>query len=120
MTAMRFIPVVDAAELWEGEMDAFDVGDREILVIRLADGFHAFDGICPHQSFSLVEGSLDAGTLTCRAHEWQFDAATGCGINPRGTCLVPYATEVIDGVLHVSEQPVPGEARVGIQTGASR
>lgn len=106
-------PLVELAgtdEFWDGEMDAFDVGDREVLIVKLDGRFHAYDGICPHQSFSLVDGRLDGTTLTCSAHEWQFDADTGLGINPANECLVRHDIQIIDGRIHVSPDPI-GPAR---------
>ncbi len=100
------VDVADADEFWDGEMDAFDLGDREVLIVRIDGEFHAYDGICPHQSFSLVDGDLDGTVLTCRAHEWQFDAETGLGINPANECLVRHACEVRDGVIYVSAEPI--------------
>jgi nitrite reductase/ring-hydroxylating ferredoxin subunit len=105
-----FVEVAAAADLWVGEMEAYAVGDREVLVVHLDDGFHAYDGICPHQSFSLVEGLLDGNTLTCAAHAWEFDVATGEGTNPRGSCLVRHGVQVIDGALFVSEHPLCTDA----------
>jgi toluene monooxygenase system ferredoxin subunit len=110
-----FVEVAAAADLWVGEMEAFDVGGREVLVVHLDDGFHAYDGICPHQSFSLVEGVLDDNILTCAAHAWEFDAATGEGTNPRDSCLVRHGVEVIDGALFVSELPLGADAATTTQ-----
>ena len=42
------------------------------------------------------QGALDGGVLTCGAHEWQFDARTGRGVNPASACLRRYPVR-LDG-----------------------
>jgi nitrite reductase/ring-hydroxylating ferredoxin subunit len=101
----EFVALAETDEFWDGEMDSFDVGTTEVLVVRIDGEFHAYNGICPHQSISLVEGKLDGNVLTCSAHEWQFDACTGLGINPASECLVRHAVEVRDGKVFVSVNP---------------
>ena len=108
-----YVELTEAGALWDGEMESFDVGDAEVLVVKVDGQIRAYDGICPHQSQSLVEGELDAGVLTCRAHEWQFNARTGEGINPKGTCLLRHDVRVTDdGMVEVrlrSNHPSPAK-----------
>jgi toluene monooxygenase system ferredoxin subunit len=90
-----FTRVCSLDDLWEGDMEAFEVGGKEILVVH-ADGgdLYAVQGICPHQEIPLEEGTLKAKTLTCRAHLWQFDVATGNGINPEDCRLAVFPVEL--------------------------
>lgn len=90
----EFVELIEADQLWDGEMESFDVGPVEVLLLKFNGTIRAYDGICPHQSFSLVEGELEDGVLTCRAHEWQFDALTGVSINPTGSCLRAHEARV--------------------------
>jgi toluene monooxygenase system ferredoxin subunit len=90
-----------ADDMWEGEMESFEVEAEEILVIKLDGRYCAYQGVCPHQSTSLVDGELADGVLTCRAHLWQFDARTGRGINPESACLRRFPVEVVDGEVRV-------------------
>jgi len=106
MSEPDLVEVAGADEFWDGEMDAFDVGETEVLVVRLNGKFHAFHGICPHQSSALVDGKLKDGVLTCSAHEWQFNAETGQGINPASECLIRHAIEIRAGAIYVSREPV--------------
>ena len=100
--AEDFVGVLAADELWDGEMESFDIGEEEVLVLKVDGEIRAYDGVCPHQSQSLVEGELEGGTLTCRAHEWQFDALSGMSINPRGNCLHRHDVRVTsDGMIEV-------------------
>jgi len=92
-----YVELIEADSLWDGEMESFDVGDAEVLVVKVDGQIRAYDGICPHQSQSLVEGDLEGGVLTCAAHEWQFDARTGAGINPRDACLRRHDVRVTSG-----------------------
>jgi toluene monooxygenase system ferredoxin subunit len=97
-----YVAVAAENDLWDGEMESHDVDGDEILLVRIDGLFHAYLGICPHQSQPLVNGELDGTTLTCSAHEWMFDVLTGQGINPRGACLTRHDVRVVDGVVLVS------------------
>lgn len=106
MAVEGYVAVGAADDLWDGEMESYDIGGYEILLIRIDGHLHAYRGICPHQSQPLVDGELDGTTLTCSAHEWMFDVRTGQGINPRGSCLTRHDVRVVDGVVTVSRAPV--------------
>ena len=102
VTAGPALPLGTAAvcrddELWDGEMACFRVGDTTVMLIKLNGRFHAYQARCPHQGVALVEGELDGDLLMCRAHRWQFDAATGKGINPRGARLEGFPVHVVAG-----------------------
>lgn len=92
-----FAAIADEADLWDGEMESYDLDGQEVLLVRLDGEYHAYDGACPHQGTSLSAGALDGGVLTCAAHEWEFDARTGQGINPRIACLRRREARVADG-----------------------
>mgnify|MGYP006266640053 CR=1 FL=1 len=96
-----FVDLVASDQLWDGEMEAYDIGDTEVLLLKVNGEIRAFDGICPHQSVSLVEGEFEDGMVTCRAHEWRFDALTGESVNPRGECMKRHDVRVVDGVIQV-------------------
>src|SRR5260370_42682662 len=93
------VEVCGVDELWDGEMACFRVGDAAILLLKLDGRFHAYQGPCPHQGVALAEGELDGGLLPCRAHRWQFDAASGQGVNPRSAHLKRFP-------VHVAERKV--------------
>jgi toluene monooxygenase system ferredoxin subunit len=106
VTEAGFADIADEGDLWDGEMESYDLDGREILLIRLDGEYHAYDGACPHQSTSLSAGTLDGGLLTCSAHEWEFDARTGQGVNPRTACLRRREVRVTDGRVLVSRTAV--------------
>lgn len=95
------VDICDDADLWDGDMQAFDVGEHEVLVVRIDGELHAYDGTCPHQNVSLAEGSLTGRVLTCRAHLWQFDVCTGRGVNPATACLKRFPVSVVAGRVRV-------------------
>lgn len=100
--AIRWFPVFSLDELWEGEMLDVDVEGERVLVIHLPGGkIVAYQGICPHQEIPLADGELKNGTLTCMAHRWQFDAATGNGVNPKNCRLYTYEVKVEDDQVYV-------------------
>jgi len=77
-------------------MDTFQTREGlEVLVICLEGGdIKAYQAMCPHQEFGLVEGEFDGSTLTCKAHLWQFDCHSGQGINPGDCHLAEYPVKV--------------------------
>jgi toluene monooxygenase system ferredoxin subunit len=94
---MGYARVCALDDLWEGEMESFEIGGQEILIVRCDGGdVRAFQGVCPHQDVPLIEGKFDGKLLVCRAHQWMFDASTGRGVNPSNCQLAEYPLK-IDG-----------------------
>lgn len=92
---MAFVKVCKLDDLWEGEMQAFEVNGHEVLLVSPEGGeIRAFQGICPHQDIPLVEGKFDGKVVICRAHQWVFDGRTGHGINPADCRLAEYPVKI--------------------------
>jgi nitrite reductase/ring-hydroxylating ferredoxin subunit len=99
------VELCNADELWDGEMACFRVGGAAVLLVKLDGRFHAYQGRCPHQGVALVEGELDGGLLTCRAHRWQFDAASGRGVNPGSAHLKRFAVHMVGRMVSIEMAP---------------
>lgn len=85
------------SEICKGEMRAFTVGQREIIVLWPEAGEpKAYKAECPHQQISLADGDFDGSVLVCAAHQWSFDGATGACIDP-GDCSLRSYRLMIDG-----------------------
>ncbi|MBI05544.1 MAG: 2Fe-2S ferredoxin [Rhodospirillaceae bacterium] len=92
---MAFTKVCGVDDVWQGEMEAYQVDGTEILLIHTMDGeFHAVQAICPHQEVDLADGELEGNELTCCMHLWQFDVTSGRGINPDHAELAKYPVKV--------------------------
>jgi len=92
---MTFKKICTIDDVWEGEMASFDMDGQEILIVHASEGnILAWQGVCPHQDIPLSEGKLEFGLLTCRAHLWQFDVATGRSVNPTGCELAQYPVRI--------------------------
>lgn len=99
---MTFKTLCKLDDLWEGEMQAFEIDNEDVLVIWPEGGQPcAFQGACPHQDIPLVEGHFDGKTLTCRAHQWSFEACSGKGLNPSNAQLARYPIKVENGEVLV-------------------
>jgi nitrite reductase/ring-hydroxylating ferredoxin subunit len=103
---VEYFEVCGEDDLWDGEMESFDVVNSEVLVVKFGGEWCAYDGICPHQSVSLVEGELtEDGKIVCRAHQWTFNAQSGKGINPSNACLKRFPIKIEGGVVSVGNKP---------------
>ena len=96
-----FVRVCPSEELWLGEMRACSVAGRPVLLINNDGQISAFADRCAHQGFPLSRGRLVGTTLTCAAHEWQYDARSGTGLNPRSACLRRFEVQVRDGAVWI-------------------
>jgi toluene monooxygenase system ferredoxin subunit len=92
-------------ELWVGEMRGVTARGQRLLVVRLEGQVCVYADRCPHQGYPLSEGKLEHGVITCRLHEHRFDAASGAGINPRGSCLTAMRSRVEAGQVVVELEP---------------
>jgi toluene monooxygenase system ferredoxin subunit len=98
----RWRETINIDELWEGDMSAVTVDSEAVLLVNLDGNVRAYSNRCPHQASALDEGDLDGETLTCAVHMWEFNAATGCGINPENTQLKSFGCKLgDDGTIYV-------------------
>ncbi|MBT3626905.1 MAG: Rieske 2Fe-2S domain-containing protein [Rhodospirillaceae bacterium] len=92
---MAFTKVCTLDDVWQGEMEAFEVDGTEVLLVHTLDGeVHAVQAICPHQEVELAEGELEGKVLTCCMHLWQFDVSSGKGLNPTHAELAKFPVKV--------------------------
>lgn len=89
------------ADLWIGDLVGVEIAGRRVLLVNIEDEIRAYDDRCPHQDSPLSEGDLEGEVLTCARHLWEFDALTGCGINPPTSQLSAYPVCVEDDMIYV-------------------
>jgi toluene monooxygenase system ferredoxin subunit len=93
--------VCAVADLWSGEMRGIELHGRKILLVNVDGTVNAFPDRCLHQAMPLSAGKLVGCVLTCAAHEWEYDARTGAGINPQGVALRRYPLQIRDGAIWI-------------------
>jgi toluene monooxygenase system ferredoxin subunit len=93
---------INVDDLWEGDMTAVLVDGEAVLLVNIDGQVRAYSNRCPHQASALDEGDLDGDTLTCAKHLWEFNASTGCGINPDNVQLKSFGCRIgDDGTIYV-------------------
>ena len=98
---MSLRPVLREDELWIGEMAGVKVDGRAVLLVNVEGTVCAYEDRCLHRAWPLSLGKLAGRRLVCAAHEWEYDACTGRGINPGGVALRRYDVEVVAGEIMV-------------------
>jgi toluene monooxygenase system ferredoxin subunit len=99
---MTWHKAMSAEALWEGDVAEVEVGGRPLMLVRLAGGeVRAYQARCPHQGASLASGDFDGRYLSCSAHAWRFDLATGLGVNPASCSLAQFAVSIRDQTIFV-------------------
>jgi nitrite reductase/ring-hydroxylating ferredoxin subunit len=116
--SVPFEPVLDLADLPEGEMRRVTRGDLDILLVHTPEGIVATDDRCPHMSAPLSIGTLEGCVVACPLHEGKFDLCTGEPVRmPTTGGLDP------DGAYHPTWSPAGREPKVdppGIKAEARR
>lgn len=106
---MPFQAICPIDSLWDGEMTGVEIDNEKILLVRVSGEVHAFQDKCRHQAVELHTGVFRDGVITCPAHQWQYDARTGQGINPNDVCLISYAVKEQNGMILVNIGDLSGE-----------
>ena len=94
--------VMEADDLWIGDMKAVDAGNEKLLLVNLDGNVRAYDDKCPHKGTPLSDGEFVDGVIVCPTHRWEFCARTGCGVNPVESRLTEHAVKLVDGKIMVA------------------
>jgi toluene monooxygenase system ferredoxin subunit len=98
---VSFRRVAARDDLWVGEMKGFVVDGVPVLLVRLADGVRAYDDRCLHKGVPLSAGKLSGTRLVCSVHAWEYDVASGRGLNPERVCLRAFPVRVVGDDIEV-------------------
>ena len=88
-------------------------GERLACIRRKAEGGESVDVLadaCPHEGYPLSQGVVREGVLTCRWHNWKFDAASGeCLFGGESARRFPSRVDerghlIVDGRLDPAEE----------------
>jgi nitrite reductase/ring-hydroxylating ferredoxin subunit len=106
-------------ELNDGEMKAFTLNKKSIVVVKTKGGeVYALRNVCPHKGPALSLGSLDSTctatepgeyllekegeVLKCPWHSWEFDVKTGCSLfDPENIKVKTYEVTVKENTVFV-------------------
>jgi toluene monooxygenase system ferredoxin subunit len=98
---MPFRRAARVDDLWGGEMLGVTIDGQSIVLINIAGAIYAYEDRCAHLGMALSKGCLAGEVLTCFAHEWRYDARTGCGINPKKASLKAFPVRIEDDAIWV-------------------
>ena len=99
-----WVDIMDAEDLWMGQMLGVQSVMCPLLLVNLDGAVYAYEDRCPHTGGRLSDGELANGIITCPRHHWEFRAEGGCGVNPKGTQLNPYAVRIIAGRIMIGQR----------------
>ncbi len=87
---------VGPADLREGELRGLEVGERLVLLTRLAGRVTAMDDSCNHAGCLLSGGWIEArrSAVVCPCHEYAFELGTGRNVTLPRLCGDQVAFEV--------------------------
>ena len=98
---MSFRRAAASDDLWVGDMKGVVVDGVPVVLVGLADGVRAYEDRCLHKGVALSKGRLEGVRLTCAVHAWEYDAATGRGLNPDRVCLRAFPVRVVGADIEV-------------------
>jgi toluene monooxygenase system ferredoxin subunit len=104
---MSFQRVASQRDLWVGEMKGMVVDGVAVLLVALPEGVRAYEDRCAHKGVALSSGHLVGTRLTCSAHGWEYDVASGSGVNPRRACLRAFPVKVEGDDVLIDVQGTP-------------
>ncbi len=74
---MSFVKVGSIKQLPPGSVMETEARGNVYAVCNVDGELRALDGICPHASGPLGQGTLHGYTLVCPWHAWEYDCRTG-------------------------------------------
>jgi nitrite reductase/ring-hydroxylating ferredoxin subunit len=102
-----FVPVATVEDIPSGEMKAFTVLGKPIVVTNVEGEYYAFADYCLHWGVRLSDGCLQGNVVRCRAHGWHHDFVKGEVVasdlpSAEGKRMITFETKVLDGSVWVS------------------
>lgn len=73
----NFVTIAKASDVKPGQMKAFPVDGRRVLIANIEGTFFATQDLCTHDNGTLADGELIGEEIECPRHGGRFSAKTG-------------------------------------------
>jgi 3-phenylpropionate/trans-cinnamate dioxygenase ferredoxin subunit len=74
---LTLVRVAKTSEIPQGQMKAFKLEEKEILIANVNGNYYAIANRCTHKNGDLSKGSLEGNIVTCPVHGARFDVTSG-------------------------------------------
>jgi nitrite reductase/ring-hydroxylating ferredoxin subunit len=74
---LTLVKVAETSEIPQGQMKAFKVAEKQVLIANINGVYYAIGNVCTHMGDDLSKGTLEGSTVTCPHHKAKFDVTTG-------------------------------------------
>ena len=98
----EFIKVASLLDLEKGDSKTVQAAGKEIALFNVDGAIYALDNTCLHRGGPLGEGQLDAFTVTCPWHGWQYNVRTGECLTSPGLRVATYPVQVEGNDINVA------------------
>jgi 3-phenylpropionate/trans-cinnamate dioxygenase ferredoxin subunit len=98
----EFVEIAEQAELADGERLFIGIGDKAIVVFRIAGKLFAIADLCSHDDGPLGDGDLNDHEITCPRHGAVFDVHNGRALSLPAVVDIPaYPVRIVNGQIEV-------------------
>jgi nitrite reductase/ring-hydroxylating ferredoxin subunit len=105
---LTWLSLADEADVPEGTAVLVRRGKQEILIFHTAEGWTAYDNICPHAGAPIYPEHFDGQCVTCVYHGLRFRASDGSCPDAAGWELERYPVKVEEGEVLVGFRDFSG------------
>lgn len=106
---MTWYKITEASNIPLREGRSVKLGNKEIAIFHLPEGFKAVDNLCPHNLGPLCDGITKGTRVVCPLHGWNICLETGRVVKPEVPVGVnAYQVRVKDGLIEI--QMLAGQA----------
>jgi 3-phenylpropionate/trans-cinnamate dioxygenase ferredoxin subunit len=96
------------SDIPDNELHEVVIGRSVVVLVRRGNEVLAFQGLCPHQSARLAEGTLVGNELQCARHLARFRLSDGsCGAGWQLPALKRYAVRIDDDEILLADPLTP-------------
>jgi len=112
-----FLFAAKDSDLSANEGLTVEVAGQEYALFRINGAVTCIDSACPHEGASLADGEVRDGVVVCPWHSWEFDACTGCSLEPVGHDVAKHETLVENGQIYI--RPTATKVVGSVETAAT-
>ena len=91
---MPFARAAKTTEVPPGSIREVQIDGKAVALANVGGKFYAISNTCLHRGGPLGQGALQATTVTCPWHGWQYDVTTGKVVQNPSVGVACYPAEI--------------------------